>query len=230
LPAFVILSREQIHLFVSGRRTLVLVPRGDEAGHEPPYHAGARVPLVPAVGRSATCSVLVERVTDVALGEIGDDDARELGYRDVDEWMASWVAEHGLFNESARAWRIQVAVDHSEPARLLRAASGQHGRRALLPYTRIASEAIPGAGEAPDEHAHAAGRRHAHAAEHERFQERLAAAARLPLATRIELARADAQARGIRITQELRALERRVRVLEERVYRPADRYADAETA
>lgn len=224
-----ILDRHNIHAFIAGERTLLLIPRGDEPGHAPPHHAGARIPLVPGFGRKATCTLLVTRVTDAALGDIDDEQARELGHRDVDEWMAAWVAEHGLFNESARVWRVRVRVDPTEPDRLLPATAGMKGPRALQPHTSQQSIALRDAGERPDEHADAASRRHAHAVEHERVDQLLNERARLPLIERLRLAEADAEARGIRITTEQRAIARRIRVLEERVYAPADRYADAET-
>lgn len=226
----VILDRKLIHLFKSGQRTLLLEPRGDEPGHAPPHHAGDRIPLVPRFGAPATCTLRVTRVTDIALGEIDDQDARALGYRDVDAWMAAWVEEHGLFNERARAWRAQVEVDPSEPSRVLPAQSGRpFGAAQLLPNALPGRPTLRGAGESPDPQAVAGYNRTAHASDHDRVEQLLTEREQISLSRRIELAEADALARGIRIYHLQRRIANDVKALEQLVYRAADRYASEET-
>ncbi|MEA2255573.1 MAG: hypothetical protein QOG35_1618 [Solirubrobacteraceae bacterium] len=222
-----ILPREQIHLILRGQRTLLLVPRGDEPGGAPPYKAGRPIPLQTAATRPATCRVAVLRVTDVALGELDELDARALGVRDVDELRQAWAAEHGRWDAAARAWKLAIALDHAARPHMLVPQSGRHGRRALLGYTTDPAQAMPDEPEAVDEHALAAGRRAAHQTEHDRFEQLLAQRERLDPVERLRLALADARARGTNIDRDLHVIAQRVKAIERRVYRPAERIASS---
>jgi hypothetical protein len=213
------LPHDQIGLVLNGKRTLLLLPRGDEAGDRPPHHAGSTISLQPAPTESATCRVRVTRVTDVALGELDDDQARELGFRDRYGLQAAWIDEHGGWSSSDRAWLLKISVDPRAPARLLRRRAG---------YTTDPTMAIPGAGEAVDDFALAAHRRAAHARETERFEQLLEMRRRLPHDKRLTLVMADAAARDVSIDRELHVIGQRLDAMEARVYRPADRTRDGE--
>jgi hypothetical protein len=215
-----VLAAEQIHLVVSGQRTALLVPRRAERGDRPPYRAGASIALQIGATRPARARVIVSRVTDIALGELDDGHARELGRRDLDELMAAWVDEHGLWNENARAWLVRVVVDRSAPRRLLHRDSS-HG------YTDDPRLALPEEPEAVGEHDLERASIDASRAEQRRYEATLAERERLPEHERLRLIVDDARARGIDIDHGLWLVRKRIGALERQVLRPADRNADA---
>lgn len=222
-----VLDRAQIHLFIRGERDLLLMPRQPEQARAP-HQAGSTIALQPAPGREATCRVAVVRETDVALGELDDQDARRLGHRDLDDLMGSWVERHGLWNENARAWRLEVKVDPSAPPRFLRPQSRRimvQGEDALQ-YTSDEREAMADEPEAVDDVALAASRRAAHDAEHTRFERLVAERRRLPLHERVRLALADAERLGVRCRSEHDLIARAIGDVERRVLRPVDRTRD----
>lgn len=230
-PSRMVLPREQIHLFLRGQRTLLLVPRRDERADRAPYPAGGKIALQPAASRPATCRVLVARVTDVALGELDDDQAHELGRRDLDELMAAWVAEHDLWNENARAWLMRVIVDTAARPRLLHRDSTKGSVEAGAGYTTSPHEALSDEPEAVDDVALAIARRAAERTERTRYERLLEARRAMPADLaheRLRMAMADARARGIDIVQdaEARKLLTLLGSFERKVYRPANRTAD----
>lgn len=223
----VVLPRAQIHLIRTGQRSLLLIPRGAEAGQDPPHRAGTTIALQPAHNRRATIRVAVARVSDVALRDLDEFHARELGCRSLDELMARWVEEHGLWNENDRAWLIAIAVDVARPSNLLVPQAGRHGLRALQGYTNDPRMAMRDEPEAVDEQVLAGGYRAADRREHDAFEERLAERRQLDVGTRLALLRQDATARGAEIDRDIRAIERCLDAAEERVYRPVERITDA---
>lgn len=222
----VVIGREQIHLFVRGRASLLLVPRGPEAGDRPPHRVGSRIALQPKHNRPATLHVQVTRVTDIALGELGDGDAHQLGHRDLDELREAWTERHGEWRDDARAWRLVVALDPSEDTRFLPSQAGAHGIRALMSYTSESLTApLDDAGEAVDEFTDAANARAAADLEEQRFEQLLAARRTLPLDERLRRVLDDAATRGVNLDSTVRLITRKISDAEERVYRPADRHA-----
>lgn len=214
-----VLSAEQIHLVVRGQRTALLVPRRGERGDRPPHRAGSAIALQVGVTRPARARVLVSRITDIALGELDDDQARQLGHRDLDELMAAWVDEHGQWNENARAWLLRVALDRSAQRRLLHRDS-THG------YTDDPRLALPEEPEAVGEHDLERASISAAHTEQTRFEALLADRERRPEPERLQRAIDDARARGIDIDHALWLLRKRLTALERQVYRPADRTDD----
>jgi hypothetical protein len=213
-----VLPRQQIHLVVRGERTALLVPRGEEAGERPPFHAGATIALQPAPSRPATCRVAVSRVTDIALGELDDDLARALGQRDIYALQAEWYNDGHQWDPAGRAWLVRIALDAAAAPRLLHRDS-THG------YTSRVHDALPDEPEAVDDVRLAAGRRHAEKTERDRFEELLAQRRELPAPDRLRLALDDARARGIDVEADpdARKIVLRIADLERKVYRPADR-------
>lgn len=211
-----VLSAEQIHLVVRGQRTALLVPRRAERGDRPPYRAGSAIALQVGATRPARARVVVSRITDIALSELDDDQARELGHTDLDDLMAAWVAERGEWNENARAWLLRITPDTAAPARLLHRDSSKG-------YTVHPHEALQEEPEAVDEHALERASISAGRTEQERFAAQLAERAQLPEVERLQLAIDDARARGVDIEHALWLIRKRLTALERLVYRPADR-------
>lgn len=214
----VVLPRQQIHLVVRGQRTALLIPRGEERGDRPPFHAGSTIALQPAPSRPATCRVAVSRVSDIALGELDDDQARELGHRDIYALQAAWYENGHQWDPAARAWLLRIAVDSAAAPRLLHRDS-THG------YTTRVHDALPDEPEAVDDVRLAAGRRHAEKTERDRFEQLLAERRGLPAPDRLRLALDDARARGIDIEADpdARKIVLRIADFERKVYRPAER-------
>jgi|1186.fasta_scaffold08126_3 hypothetical protein len=211
-----VLSAEQIHLVVRGQRTALLVPRREARGDRPPYRAGSAIALQVGATRPARARVVVSRITDIALGELDDDQARDLGRRDLDDLMAAWVAERGQWNENARAWLLRVAPDNSARRRLLHRDS-THG------YTDDPRLSLPEEPEAVGEHELERASIAAARTEQQRFEQTLAENAQLPDGERLARAIADARTRGVDIEHALWLLRKRLVAIERLVYRPADR-------
>lgn len=212
-----ILPRDQIGRLLAGKRDLVLLASCGDAA--PPHRAGSVVAVQPAATKRATCRVHVTRVTDIALRDLDDDRARRLGHVDLDALMASWVAEHGAWNENARAWLLAVAVD-SEACEVFLARSTSQA------YTTSPSMAVR---ESPQEGPVvalgpadlAAVSRSAHASARERYEQLLRERSRLPVAERLRRLTVDAELRGAQLGRDERVIEECVRAMERRVYRPA---------
>lgn len=219
-----ILPRDQIGRVLAGHRDLLLLPRRGD-GARPPHAAGATVALQSAATKRATCRVLVSRVTDVALRELGDEEARRLGHRDLDALMAWWVAEYGAFNENVRVWLLAVCVDQSALptflARRPRVTSAAEDSPAARGYTHDERLADPDEPEAvpPDELLVL--QRSAHEAARERYEGLLRERSRMPVADRLRLVTAAAEAKGVALGRDERVVEECVRAMERRVYRPA---------
>jgi hypothetical protein len=111
-----IIPNDLITRLTVGQIDLHLEPAADA---RPPYRCGATVAVQPAHNRPARCRAQIVRVTDVALRDLDDQHAKRLGHRDLERLMLAWVDEHGLWNENARAWLVQIVVDRSEAPRLL---------------------------------------------------------------------------------------------------------------
>lgn len=216
-----IVPGEQIHLIARGRCRALLVPRGAEPGDVPPYRVGARVALQRAASEPARGWVNILRVTDVALGELDDDQARELGHRDVYALQAAWLERGVPWDSRARAWMLRIEHDDAAPSRLLH-------RDSLHGYTDDPRLALRGEPEAVDDFTLAARQRAAHRAEVEAYEQLRAGRARMPLDERLALVLRDADARGVAVGAQRAAIVKQLDIMERRTYSPADRTADAE--
>jgi hypothetical protein len=219
-----IVPSKQLALIQAGHCTRLLVPRGAELGHLPPYSVGSRVALQEAANAPARARVILGRVTDVALGspDIAQELA-ELGYRDIYELQAEWVERVGTWRTTDRAWLYRIVLDTSAPSRLLHQDSS-HG------YTTDPHQALHAEPEAVDDFFLAGSRRAAHTAEHTRLEQERAAREQLPLHERLRLVTEDAARLDIPLTPEINAVRDRIRDLERRILRPVDRNRDAEVA
>lgn len=176
-----------------------------------------------APDRFSDLSDAQQRALRRAVNGIPVDDPRAVG---VERRTADVLEQLGLVvqrktQKQKLMWRLTDAgrglmVAH-EP-RLLHMRS-QRG------YTSDPAEAMHDEPEAVDDVALAGARRAAHYTEQERFEQLLADRERLPLAERLELARADAERRGVNIDRQLHVIAQRVKAIETLVYRPADRIA-----
>lgn len=219
-----ILSRRQIGLVLAGRRDLLLLPRVD-GGPRPPHGAGASVALQPGATKRATCRVQVARVTDIALGELGEEEARRLGERDLEALMVAWVAERGLWNENDRAWLLTVVVDPSARpvflARRPRSTNGSEDGVAARGYTHDERLALSDEPEAVHPDVLHDLQRSAHETARSRYEGLLRERSRMPVEERLRLVMADADLRGVQFGRDVRVVEDCVRSMERRVYRPA---------
>jgi hypothetical protein len=213
----VLLPPDQIGLIRAGQRTLVIVPRGDEAGDRPPYPVGARIPLHRGVGVRAAATVIVTRVSDVAVDELDDHDARGLGFGDVGEFRRAWRAQHGD-ELGARAWIMRITcAPRREAPRLLRRKLG---------YTTNPTAAVPEAGEAVDVHVNAGYGRAAEKLERGRVAEMLEQRKALQPYNRLAMVIGEADARGIDINRHMFIVLQRIESMEQLVHRVADRTAN----
>lgn len=216
-----ILPAEQIHLIARGRCTLLLIARGDEPGEAPPYRAGARVALQRAASEPARGWVHVNRSTDVALGELDDDQAHDLGHRDIYALQSAWRERGQRWDPQTRAWLLHIEHDDAAPSRLLHRDSS-HG------YTEDPQLALREEPEAVDDFVLAAQQRAAHHAEQEAFERLLTHRSEMPLDERLALALRDSVTRGVAVGGPRAAIVKQLVVMERRIYSPANRDADAE--
>jgi hypothetical protein len=215
----VILPASQIAMVRKGRTARCLIPAGS-AYPKPPVAVNTRVGLRDSVRVPVRAEAHVVGARDVLLGSLGDDDARDLGFRDLDGLMLGWTAAYGPWNENARGWVVELR-DQSEEPRMLH-------RVVRLGYTANPAMAAPGEPEAlqPDELAaltQSAGRR-----ETARSDRLLVKRRNESLEDRLRLVLAEARQRGVMLGSDLRVVANAVGRMEHRVHRPVDRSTSAE--
>jgi hypothetical protein len=147
----------------------------------------------------------------------------------VERRTANALEAHGLLvrrttKKHKEHWRPtergRELVTAHEP-RLLGARSG---------YTSDLAKAMFAEPEAVDDHVLAVSRRAAHDVESQRFDRLREDRKRLAPAERLRIITAEAEARGVVVDRELFVIAKKLEAMEERVHRPADRFADAEPA
>lgn len=220
-----VLPPKQIGLVLRGERTALLVPHGDERGDRPPFRAGSTIALQAAPSRAATCRVAVTRVTDITLGELDDDVARDLGRRDIYDLQAAWHTDGQQWDPASLAWLLRITVDTAAEPRYLHRDSSRGCSEYGSGYTTRRHEALEDEPEAVDDVRLDIARRHAERTERDRFEELLTDRRRLAAPDRLRLVLDDARARGVDIENDpdARKIVLRIADLERKIYRPAER-------
>lgn len=201
------LTKTDIAAVLQGRCTALLEPLTDST--TPPYRAGTRQ----AVHRDestltpARCRIHITRTTDIALGELDDTHAHQLGHRDRYALMAHWTDHIQPWDPETRAWLITFRLDTAEPPRLLH----RHSEKG---YTANRRDALPDEPEAIPATTLDLYAQRAHRADATRVDELLTDRARLPIDDRLKLAIRDAEARGAVIDKPLRVITERIAEIE----------------
>lgn len=237
-----ILPAVEARAVAGGRKTMHAIPFREDPTVARRLVVGNSLPVRPkgtrngrAVTLGALCRVVLTEVTWRALGDVGFDEARAMGFRTTDEMRVAWVeryeprrwevmVEMGAAEHEAAAldrflarhatrlvWLLRFSIDTEQPRRLLAARSDEL-------YTENPARALGGdadAGEAIDaltleEYATANNDRHAlrrAGVADELLSEERAQHERLRDAVRL------AAERGIDVRDDLRVIERRLQAI-----------------
>ena len=187
------------------------------------YQEGRDYAVQPGSGKPESCRILITAVEGQALGDLTYRDARAEGFKTRDDFKMAWTEIHGRYDPAMPVWAIRFRLHADQPRLLMPIGAGHHDPQANpgidMPadhgYTSDHNRSVRDEPEAVDE----------------RTQDRFAAQAR----ERERVSRSETwmEARGI-LTAQLDRLKaagpgrhaaREIRAIEARIRRLDDRYA-----
>lgn len=187
------------------------------------YREGRDYAVQPGRGKAESCRILILTVEDQALGDLTYRDARAEGFKTRDEFQAYWAGLHGHYDPAMPVWAIRFRLHADQPRLLMPIGAGHHDPQANPGIDMPADH-----GYTPD---HNRSVRDEPEAVDERTQDRFAAQARER--ERVSRSETWTEARGI-LTAQLDRLKaagpgrhaaREIRAIEARIRRLDDRYA-----
>ncbi len=187
------------------------------------YQEGRDYAVQPGRGKPETCRILILTIEDQALGDLTYRDARAEGFKTRQDFKTAWTEIHGRHDPQMRVWAIRFRLHTDQPRLLLPIGAGHHDPQANPGIDMPADH-----GYTPD---HNRSVRDEPEAVDERTQDRFAAQAREQ--ERVSRSETWTEARGI-LTAQLDRLKAagpgrhaawEIRAIEARIRRLDDRYA-----
>lgn len=185
------------------------------------YREGRDYAVQPGRGKPAAFRILILTVEDQALGDLTYRDARAEGFKTRDEFQAYWTSLHGHYDPGMPVWAIRFRLHADQPRLLMPIGAGHHDPQANpgidMPadhgYTSDHNRSVRDEPEAVDERTQ--DRFAAQARERERVSRSETWTEARDILT-AQLDRLKAAGPGRHAAREIRAIEARIRRLDDR--------------